>query len=272
MMNNSVILVGCGNMGFAMLQGWLASEKLKPTDVTVIEPADSLRARAAELGVHALTSSNEIAASASPRLIIIAVKPQVIQDILPAYQQYAKTAAFVSVAAGTPVLQFETILGSKSAVIRCMPNTPAAIGKGMMVTFANPNVSADDLLFTEELLQISGKVVQIQDENLMDAVTAVSGSGPAYIFHFIECLTQAGIQAGLPDDIAGMLAMQTVYGAGSLAAQSDVSPSQLRVNVTSPNGTTAAALDVLMGENRLQDLLIAAVEAARLRSVELGKS
>lgn len=270
MTNNSTVLVGCGNMGFAMLQGWLSSGKLQPSDVTVVEPAEALRERAAKLGVTALADSAGI--EGSPRLIIIAVKPQVIQDILPAYQAHAATATFLSVAAGTPVALFEKILGEQTAIIRCMPNTPAAIGKGMMVTFANGNVQPDMQRFTEELLATSGQVAQVDDEKLMDTVTAVSGSGPAYIFHFIECLTQAGITAGLPQDIAAMLAMQTVYGAGSLAAKSPETPTQLRVNVTSPNGTTAAALDVLMGDNRLQNLLTEAVEAARKRSVELGKS
>ncbi len=141
-----------------------------------------------------------------------------------------------------------------------------------MVTFANKNVLADVMHFTEKLLETSGQVAQVKDESLMDAVTAVSGSGPAYVFHFIECLTQAGVTAGLPQDIAAMLAMQTVYGAGALAAASTDTPSQLRINVTSPNGTTAAALEVLMGDNRLQNLVSDAVEAARNRSVELGKS
>lgn len=272
MTKNSVILVGCGNMGYAMLQGWLASGSLSASDVTVVEPVDVLRDRAAKLGVNAIQNSTEISPLTSPRLIIIAVKPQVIQDVLPAYQPYQASATFVSVLAGTPIAQFEKLLGASSAIIRCMPNTPAAIGKGMMVTFANQNVKPDDLNFTEELLQISGKVARIEDENLMDAVTAVSGSGPAYIFHFIECLTQAGVKAGLPDDIAGMLAMQTVYGAGSLAAESAETPTQLRVNVTSPNGTTAAALNVLMGDDRLQNLLTEAVDAARNRSVELGQA
>lgn len=272
MTNNSVILVGCGNMGYAMLQGWLAAGTLAPSDITVIEPVDVLRMRAAQLGVNALESSAEISANASPRLIIIAVKPQVIKDVLPAYAHYSSCATFVSVAAGTPVSLFEKTLGSQSAIIRCMPNTPAAIGKGMMVIFANSNVQPENLTFTQALLQVSGQIAQIEDEGLMDAVTAVSGSGPAYIFHFIECLTEAGIKAGLSADIAGMLALQTVYGAGALAAQSTESPAQLRINVTSPNGTTAAALEVLMGDNRLQTLLTEAVEAARTRSAELGKS
>jgi pyrroline-5-carboxylate reductase len=152
-----------------------------------------------------------------------------------------------------------------------MPNTPAAIGKGMMVVFSNPNVAAKTKAFVSDLLSASGEVATIADEGLMDAVTAVSGSGPAYIFHFIECLTAAAEKAGLPAETAKLLAMQTVYGAASLAAECREDPATLRKQVTSPNGTTAAALGVLMGGDRLKTLLAEAVEAARARSVELGK-
>jgi pyrroline-5-carboxylate reductase len=152
-----------------------------------------------------------------------------------------------------------------------MPNTPAAIGKGMIVVFAKANVTAERRAFVHTLLSASGAVAEISDESLMDAVTAVSGSGPAYVFHFIECLTAAAITAGLPEATAKLLAMQTVFGAASLAAESGEEPSELRRQVTSPNGTTAAALGVLMGEDRLKLLVTKAVEAARARSVELGK-
>ena len=178
---------------------------------------------------------------------------------------------FLSIAAGTPVSTFEDVLGAATPIMRCMPNTPASIGKGMMVLFANPHVPAETQAFVADLLAVSGEVTTIAEEGLMDAVTAVSGSGPAYIFHFIECLTAAAEKAGLPSDTAKLLAMQTVYGAASLAAESREDPGELRRQVTSPNGTTAAALSVLMGEDRLKTLLTEAVEAARARSVELGK-
>ncbi len=152
-----------------------------------------------------------------------------------------------------------------------MPNTPAAIGKGMLVTYKNANVSEDDAAFVKSLLKTSGKVTSIDDEAQMDAVTAVSGSGPAYVFHFIEALTDAGVTAGLPRETAALLAMQTVMGAGALAAASNDSPTKLREQVTSPKGTTAAALDILMGEDRLKNLVAEAVDAARKRSIELGK-
>jgi pyrroline-5-carboxylate reductase len=177
----------------------------------------------------------------------------------------------VSIAAGTGTKVFEELLGPSAAVIRCMPNTPAAIGKGMMVMVSNTRVSSQAKDFVADLLSASGKVATIDDEALMDAVTAVSGSGPAYIFHFIEALTVASERAGLPAETARLLAMQTVYGAAALAAESGEDPGALRRQVTSPNGTTAAALGVLMGDDRLTKLLTEAVEAARLRSIELGK-
>jgi pyrroline-5-carboxylate reductase len=195
----------------------------------------------------------------------------VIREVVAGYTRFAGTSTFLSIAAGTGIQTFTEILGPNAAVIRCMPNTPAAIGKGMLVVFSNPNVAGRSKAFVGDLLSASGEVATIDNEGLMDAVTAVSGSGPAYIFHFIECLTAAAEKAGLPAETAKLLAMQTVFGAASLAAESREDPAVLRKQVTSPNGTTAAALGVLMGGDRLKTLLTEAVEAARARSVELGK-
>ncbi|ESX56819.1 pyrroline-5-carboxylate reductase [Mesorhizobium sp. LSHC422A00] len=267
-----LVLAGCGNMGYAMLAGWLKSGKLAPQAVFVVEPTAELRKRAEHLGCSVAADANGIPADAEPDLVVIAVKPQVIRDVTAAYKRFGDgRTTFVSIAAGTPVATFEHILGHLAPVIRCMPNTPAAIGKGMMVVYSNPLVTDDIRRFVAELLSASGVVTTIDDEGLMDAVTAVSGSGPAYIFHFIEALTVAAENAGLPTETARLLAMQTVYGAAALAAESGEEPGVLRQQVTSPNGTTAAALAVLMGEDRLTKLLTEAVEAARLRSVELGK-
>ncbi|MBX9464168.1 MAG: pyrroline-5-carboxylate reductase [Aquamicrobium sp.] len=266
-----IVLVGCGNMGYAMLAGWLSSGKLGADEAIVVEPTDALRERATALGVTALSDAGEIAADAAPRLVVFAVKPQVILNVVPAYARFKASATYVSIAAGTPISAFEGALGADAGIIRCMPNTPAAIGKGMMVVVANDNVDAATGDFVRDLLSASGEVAMIDDEGLMDAVTAVSGSGPAYVFHFIECLTAAGEQAGLPVETAKLLAMQTVYGAAALAAESREEPGTLRQQVTSPNGTTAAALSVLMGDDRLKMLVTEAVEAARARSVELGK-
>jgi len=269
-MNKNVILVGCGNMGYAMLKGWLASGTVRPADITVVEPNEALRSRAAETGANVRPSADGIAAG-SADLVIIAVKPQVIRDVLPAYRALAPHAAFLSIAAGASIATFTDLLGENTPVIRCMPNTPAAIGKGMMGIYANRHVGPQMMEFVNALLSASGEVAVLESESQIDAVTAVSGSGPAYIFHFIECLAAAGVNAGLSEETAKLLAMQTVYGAACLAKESDEEPARLREQVTSPNGTTAAALDVLMGEGRLAKLLDEAVNAARLRSIELGK-
>lgn len=267
-----LVLAGCGNMGYAMLSGWLQAGKLAPAAVFVVEPNAELRKRAEALGCAAAADADVIPADAVPALVVLAVKPQVIRDVTAGYIRFNDgRTTFLSIAAGTPVATFEGILGDRAPIVRCMPNTPAAIGKGMMVVFSNRLVSEDTKRLVADLLSASGQVAGIDDEGLMDAVTAVSGSGPAYIFHFIEALTVAAEKAGLPTRTAKLLAMQTVYGAASLAAESGEEPGVLRQQVTSPNGTTAAALAVLMGEDRLTRLLTEAVEAARLRSVELGK-
>ncbi|MEX0957350.1 MAG: pyrroline-5-carboxylate reductase [Rhizobiaceae bacterium] len=271
MAHEKLVLVGCGNMGFAMLKGWLDAGRLAAGQVEIVEPTGPLRDRAAGLGV----TVHETAQGPSPSadaLVILAVKPQVIVKVAGDYRAFAQAGAtFVSIAAGTPVAALEAALGDNTPIIRCMPNTPAAIGKGMIVLFANAHVSADAFRGVKELLAANGMVETIDDENLMHAVTAVSGSGPAYIFHFIECLAAAGEKAGLPKDTAAKLAMQTALGAASLAAASDDPPSRLREQVTSPNGTTAAALGVLMGDGKMERLVEEAVEAARQRSEELGR-
>lgn len=269
-MGRKLVLVGCGNMGYAMLEGWLAAGKVASGDVAVVEPTEALRARAATHGVTVASQARELE-QVEADLVVFAVKPQTIGDVVPAYRHFAPGATFLSVAAGTNVATFERILGGEAAVIRCMPNTPAAVGKGMMVVYANSNVRPETLEFVNGLLSAIGAVTSIDDEALMDAVTAVSGSGPAYVFHFIECLTAAGEKAGLPSETAKLLAMQTVYGAAALAKESRGEPGRLREQVTSPNGTTAAALDVLMGKDRLLKLIEEAVDAAKRRSIELGK-
>lgn len=266
-----LVLVGCGNMGYAMLSGWIGSGKLSAEEVLVVEPNEGLRARAGALGCRTAADATGIGADETPGFVVIAVKPQVIRDVLAAYERFGGgDTTFISIAAGTPVATFEAILGTRAPVMRCMPNTPAAIGKGMMVVYSNRLVSEAARRFAAELLSTGGEVATIDDEGLMDAVTAVSGSGPAYVFHFIEALTAAAQKAGLPPGTAKLLARQTVYGAASLAVASAEEPAVLRQQVTSPNGTTAAALGVLMGDDRLTRLLTEAVEAARLRSIELA--
>lgn len=269
-MSDNVVLVGCGNMGFAMLKGWLDAGILQPDQVTVVEPTPALLERAASLGVNAVDDASKVEDDLAPRVILVAVKPQVMRDVLPSYARFAGTSTFVSVAAGIKVAFFEEHLGASAAIIRTIPNTPAAIGKGMIVTFRNAHVADDNAAFVDRLLETSGAVAAVDDESLIDVATAVSGSGPAYVFHFIEALTEAGVHAGLERKTAEILAMQTVFGAGALAASSEDTPTKLREQVTSPKGTTAAALDVLMGADRLKNLVIEAVSAAHKRAVELG--
>lgn len=266
-----VVLAGCGNMGYAMAAGWIKSGVLDPRQLLVVEPSEALRDRASALGAACVASAEGIASETAPELVVLAVKPQVIRAVTEGYTRFSGGGTtFLSVAAGTSVATFSAILGETTPIMRCMPNTPAAIGKGMMVVFSQQSVPATTRAFVLELLAASGAVSEIADEALMDAVTAVSGSGPAYVFHFIECLTAAAQDAGLPGDTARLLAMQTVFGAASLAAESGEDPGELRRQVTSPNGTTAAALAVLMGEDRLKRLVGEAVDAARRRSIELG--
>lgn len=272
-MTVKVLLIGCGNMGYAMLKGWISADD--SVEVHVVEPAEPLRLRAGESGARACGSVDELPHTFSPDAVVIAVKPQVIHQILPAYAKFARQdqpALFLSVAAGISMPAIDGSLGGGAPVIRCMPNTPAAIGAGMMVCCANGAVSDKQRDLAHALLERSGKVAFVKNEDLMDAVTAVSGSGPAYVFHFIECLAHAGLRAGLPEAFAAELALQTIYGAALLARESDTAASVLREQVTSPNGTTAAALNVLMGGAALADLLSQAVAAAKSRSVELGKA
>jgi pyrroline-5-carboxylate reductase len=270
-MTAKLVLVGCGHMGRAMLSGWIDSGRIAANEIVVVEPNGDLRGKAAALGCEMAAGAEDLPADISPEIVVIAVKPQAIREVLAGYARFGNgTTTFVSIAAGTSVATFESILGENTPVIRCMPNIPAAIGKGMMVVFANDHVGDKAQDFVAGLLAASGEVTSVGDEKLMDAVTAVSGSGPGYVFHFIEALTAAAKAAGLPAETAAKLAVQTVYGAAVMAAESGEEPGVLRQQVTSYKGTTAAALDVLMGEERLTRLLTEAVEAARRRSVELG--
>jgi len=260
-----LVILGCGKMGSAMLQGWLAGG-LAPQSVWVLDPAPSdwLKAQ----GVHLNKGVPE-----APAMVIVAVKPQMMGEALPAIQALGDgETVFLSIAAGTTIARFEEALGSATPIVRAMPNTPAAIGRGISAVIGNAHVSEEHLGLAERLLQAVGQTVRLSDEADMDAVTAVSGSGPAYVFHLIETLAAAGEAEGLTPDLAMALAKATVAGAGALAEASDEGPGQLRVNVTSPGGTTAAALEVLMDEDRgFPDLLRRAVAAAANRGRELGE-
>ena len=263
-MGTDIILVGCGNMGFAMLDGWMKASNAR---FHVVEPHDGLRARAEGVGAAGYAGVGELPGDLAPSLVFLAVKPQVMGAVAPDYARFAE-ACFVSVAAGTTVAALRGWLGDV-AIIRTMPNTPAAIGQGMLVSYATGAVPAETRVEVDRLLACCGETGWIDSEDLMDAVTAISGSGPAYVFHMIECLAASAERLGLAADLSRMLALQTVAGAGHLARTSADAPGVLREKVTSPGGTTAAALGVLMG--RLGPLMDEATEAARDRGVDLGK-
>lgn len=267
--NGRLLLVGCGKMGGAMLEGWLASGTA-PDDVVVIEPGAGQAAAIARLGVRTVAATDEVPADFRPDIVILAVKPQVMDGVVAGLVAHAGHACFLSIAAGKRINGFETILGSGTAIVRAMPNTPAAIKRGMIVLTANAHADAGQRAAAERLCAAVGDIVWIEDEELMDAVTALSGSGPAYVFHLVECMAKAGEAAGLPAEVAMQLARTTVSGAGELLRQSPEEASTLRRNVTSPGGTTAAALDVLMAEDGLAPLMTAAITAAAKRSRELA--
>lgn len=258
-----LVLLGCGKMGSAMLAGWLA-KGLPAGSVWVQDPFPSDWVQAQ--GVHV----NEDL-PADPAIVLIAVKPQMMAEALPALQAMGNgTTLFLSVAAGIGIATYERMLGAQTPIIRAMPNTPAAVGQGITAIIGNGSATAQHLEQAEALLSAVGQVVRLEGEDQMDAVTGVSGSGPAYVFHMIECLAAAGEAQGLTPDLAMALAKATVAGAGALAMQADEDPAQLRVNVTSPNGTTQAGLEVLMAENALPALMKATVAAAADRSRELA--
>ncbi len=265
-----LLLVGGGKMGGALLDGWLA-RGISAGDVIVVEPAEAGRTALAAKGVRAVADASELSGSPAPSVIVLAVKPQVMDAVVPPYARFAAAGSvFLSVAAGRTLGFFAQHLGASAAVVRTIPNTPAAVGRGMTVLCANSNVDAAARKVCDELMRGVGETGWVEDEALIDAATAVGGSGPAYVFYMIECMANAGIAAGLPEDLARRIARQTVCGAGELAWQSEEPPEQLRKNVTSPGGTTAAALDVLMAEDGLQPLVEKAVDAAVKRSRELA--
>jgi pyrroline-5-carboxylate reductase len=260
-----LVLFGCGKMGSALLKGWLDAG-VPPSSITVVDPfpSDWLLG----LQEHGLRLNAELAGAA---VCVLAVKPQMIATASALRGKAFAQTLFVSVAAGTTLASLADILGAGAAIVRTMPNTPAAIGQGVTALVGNEVCQQNELNLAEAMMSTVGEVVRLPREDLMDAVTGVSGSGPAYVFHFIECLTAAGEAQGLPPDIALSLAKATVAGAGALANAAPESVSQLRENVTSPAGTTAAGLDVLMDQDTgLTPLVRDTVAAATARSIALG--
>ncbi len=263
----TLILVGAGKMGSAMLDGWLA-RGLKPKQIVVIEPHPATPVKAlARRGLKLNPKGKPAAADA----VVIAVKPQTASEAVPQLGPYiGKTTLVVSIMAGRTIGFLERSLPSGAAIVRAMPNTPAAIGRGISVAVANAHVSTRQRKQASDLLAAIGKVEWVSDEVLMDAVTALSGSGPAYVFLLAEAMASAGIAAGLPPALATRLAQETVAGSGELLHRSNLDAATLRENVTSPGGTTAAALEVLMGPNGFDQILTRAIDAATRRSRELA--
>jgi pyrroline-5-carboxylate reductase len=263
----TIVLAGAGKMGGAMLSGWLA-RGLDANRVAVIEPypsgeIDALAAR----GVRLNPAPKDIGTVAA---LVVALKPQMFREAGPQLRPFAGSSTLVvSIMAGITIAAISQVCGG--SVVRAMPNSPAAIGRGITVAVAAGDVSAAQRAVADALLRAIGSVEWTGDETLMDAVTAVSGSGPAYVFLLAEELARAGVEAGLPPELATKLARETVAGSGELLHRSELDSATLRQNVTSPGGTTAAALAVLMGPDGMQSLLTRAVAAATRRSRELAK-
>ncbi|MEM8591692.1 MAG: pyrroline-5-carboxylate reductase [Pseudomonadota bacterium] len=260
--DRGLVMLGCGKMGSAMLSGWL-TEKLDPSAVWVQDPSPSDWVQKSGAKVNEPLPK-------SPAIVIVAVKPQIMAEALPNLEGFGGgETLFISVAAGTPLSTYARLLGIETPVIRAMPNTPAAIGRGITALIGSAAATEAHLSTAEHLLSAVGRTVRLKSETQMDAVTGLSGSGPAYVFHLIECLAAAGQAQGLAPDLAMELAKATVAGAGALALEGPETPEQLRVNVTSPNGTTQAGLEVLM--DTLPSLIRATVRAATERSKELSR-
>jgi pyrroline-5-carboxylate reductase len=269
-LSGTLVLLGAGKMGGALLQGWL-DRGVPPAQIVVLDPSpppDIVRAIAAHGVKHnaALDELDRI------EVLVLAIKPQAFDDVLPGLAGLAShRPLIVSIAAGRTIAGIERHFGDDAAVIRTIPNVPAAIGRGITAMVANPHVSVAQMALARGLLEAVGEVVTVDDEAMMDAVTAVAGSGPAYVFHLVECLAQAGVAAGLPEDLAETLARATVSGAGELMRTSGRPAATLREMVTSPKGTTFEALSVLMADDGLKPLLTKAVAAATRRSRELAQ-
>lgn len=269
--DTNILLVGCGKMGGAMLAGWAGRDD-HPARIMIVEPGSGASSTIADRDfIQFVSSATEIPADFKTTVMVLAVKPQQMDTVLPGLRQHAEAGALcVSIAAGKTIGYFQNALGPSAKIVRTMPNTPAAVGRGITVLTAGRGVETADRDLAEALLSAVGETAWVEDETLLDAVTALSGGGPAYVFLLIETLAKAGEAAGLPADLAMRLARTTVCGAGELAHRSSETAETLRQNVTSPGGTTKAALDVLMADGGLQTLMTRAIAAATHRSRELA--
>ncbi len=259
-----ILLVGLGKMGGAMLAGW------RERGLEAAVAVDPMAPAAPGPEVTVVADAAGIPAGFAPSAVVLAVKPQNAAETLPLYARYAGSAVFLSIMAGKNLAGMAGLLGAKAALVRSMPNTPAAIGQGITVACAGPGVSAGQRALCDTLLAAIGKVAWVEDEGLIDPVTAVSGGGPAYVFLLAELLEQAAIEQGIPADLARLMARQTVSGSGALLAASSEDAAQLRRNVTSPKGTTERALAVLMEKSAWPDAISRAIAAATARSRELA--
>jgi pyrroline-5-carboxylate reductase len=268
-LTGTLVLVGAGKMGGAMLEGWLKGGA-EASRIVALDPAPPPEVMAV-IESSGVRLNPDVSSIRDAGVVVIAVKPQLMEQVLPAVVPLKGSKPLIlSVAAGKTIASFERHFGSDAAVIRTIPNTPAAVGRGITAMAANPHVSPAQLALARSLLEAVGEVVTVENEAMIDAVTAVSGSGPAYVFYLTECLAAAGEKVGLPAGLAMQLARATVSGAGELMRQSGTDAATLRKNVTSPNGTTYAALQVLMAEDGMQPLFDKAIEAATKRSRELA--
>jgi pyrroline-5-carboxylate reductase len=270
-MTGPLLLVGCGKMGGALLEGWI-EKGVAAQEIWVVEPSGpAARERRERFAVRVVESPDSLEPEFRPGVIVFAVKPQGLGEVVPAYARFAAAGAvFLSIAAGKPIRFFAERLGETAAIVRAMPNTPASIRRGISVACANKAVTPEQRRLCLELLEAVGEAHWVDDESLLDAVTAVSGSGPAYLFLFVECLARAGAEMGLPAELSARLACATVAGSAELLRRSGAPPAKLREDVTSPKGTTEAALRVLRAEGGLAALMSRAVKAARQRSRELA--
>ncbi len=267
----SILLIGAGRMGYALLEGWLKEPALGGYRFQVAEPhpAGPLERLAKEGRIDL----NPDPVDLDPALAVLAVKPQIMDEVAAPFRPLAQNGTpFLSIAAGRSIRSIKQALGADCPVVRAMPNTPASLGRGATVCVADGTIPDDLKTLCTTLLEAVGHVAWIEDESLIDAVTAVSGSGPAYVFHMAECLAAAGEKAGLPRNLAEELARLTVAGAGEMLWRGEADAATLRENVTSPGGTTAAALHILMAKDGLKPLMERAVDAAKQRGRELDRS
>ncbi|HFC05190.1 MAG TPA: pyrroline-5-carboxylate reductase [Rhizobiales bacterium] len=268
-LSGKLVLLGAGKMGGAMMEGWLAAGVV-PSQIVVFDPAPP-KEIVTLIKNHGLKHNPEISSLSNVEVILAAVKPQILDEaVVPFLPLKSQKPLILSIAAGRTISCFESHFGTDAAVIRTIPNTPAAVGRGITAMAVNGNVSDGQVALAKALLQSIGDVVSVDSEDQIDAVTGLSGSGPAYVFYMTECLAKAGEAQGLSADVAMKLARATVEGSGELMRSSGTEAATLRENVTSPNGTTLAGLQVLMAENGLEDLMKRTVDAATRRSRELA--